>query len=111
MLVRTGAGAGAPREKGSGKRMSALRRFVTPLAILAAVILIFLENPFVAPPEAIVPGLTVAFWILAIVVAVTLFGDRKAPGATAIEIEGPAFSRFLLGNSRAGLFWLPIRLF
>ena len=28
-----------------------------------------------------------------------------------VEIEGPAFTRFLLNNSRAGLFWLPIRVF
>ena len=28
-----------------------------------------------------------------------------------MEIEGPAFTRFLFNNSRAGLFWLPIRLF
>ena len=27
------------------------------------------------------------------------------------RIEGPAFARFLFNNSRAGLFWLPIRLF
>ena len=36
---------------------------------------------------------------------------RKDPGGETIEIEGPAFTRFLTGNSRAGLFWLPIRLF
>ena len=36
---------------------------------------------------------------------------RKEPGGETIEIEGPAFTRFLFGNSRAGLFWLPIRLF
>ena len=40
-----------------------------------------------------------------------LFELRKAPGGETIEIEGPAFTRFLFGNSRAGLFWLPIRLF
>ncbi len=28
-----------------------------------------------------------------------------------MEIEGPPFARFLFGNSRAGLVWLPIRLF
>ena len=36
---------------------------------------------------------------------------RKEPGGETIEIEGPAFTRFLFSNSRAGLFWLPIRLF
>ena len=28
-----------------------------------------------------------------------------------VEVEGPAFTRFLFSNTRAGLFWLPIRLF
>ena len=28
-----------------------------------------------------------------------------------MEIEGPAFARFLTSNSRAGLVWLPVRLF
>ncbi|OGO56743.1 MAG: DoxX family protein [Chloroflexi bacterium RBG_16_72_14] len=28
-----------------------------------------------------------------------------------MDIEGPAFTRFLFGNSQAGLFWLPIRLY
>ena len=40
-----------------------------------------------------------------------LFEDRKEPGGETVEIEGPAFTRFLFSNSRAGLFWLPIRLF
>jgi hypothetical protein len=35
----------------------------------------------------------------------------QATGGETIEIEGPAFTRFLFGNSQAGLFWLPIRLF
>src|SRR6185436_1694610 len=55
--------------------------------------------------------LSVIFWILAIVVALALFEDRNAPGATSVEIEGPAVTRFLFSNSRAGLLWLPIRLF
>ncbi|MBI3745024.1 MAG: DoxX family membrane protein [Chloroflexi bacterium] len=54
---------------------------------------------------------TVAFWILAIVVVALLFGDRTSADATVVEVEGPAFTRYLFGNTRAGLFWLPIRLF
>ena len=46
-----------------------------------------------------------------LVLLLALFELRKAPGGETIEIEGPAFTRFLFGNSRAGLFWLPIRLF
>ena len=38
-------------------------------------------------------------------------GCARTPGATSVEIEGPAFTRFLFCNTRAGLFWLPIRLF
>jgi thiosulfate dehydrogenase [quinone] large subunit len=28
-----------------------------------------------------------------------------------VNVEGPAFSRFLFNNTAAGLFWLPIRVF
>ncbi|MEO5918867.1 MAG: hypothetical protein ABIQ17_04845, partial [Candidatus Limnocylindrales bacterium] len=51
------------------------------------------------------------FWIIAIVVVAMFFTDRKAPGAEVVEVEGPAFTRFLFSNTRAGLFWLPVRLF
>ena len=40
-----------------------------------------------------------------------LFQERNQPGGETIEIEGPAFTRFLFGNSKAGLFWPPIRLY
>jgi thiosulfate dehydrogenase [quinone] large subunit len=91
--------------------MSALRRFATPLGLIAAALLIFMVNPWFAPPESISGAVTIAFWVLLIVLIVVLFEDRKAPGASSVEIEGPAFTRFLFSNSRAGLFWLPIRLF
>ena len=55
--------------------------------------------------------MTVTFWVSFIALLVVLFEMRKEPGGETIEIEGPAFTRFLFGNSRAGLFWLPIRLF
>ena len=35
----------------------------------------------------------------------------RTRAATAVEVEGPAFTRYLFSNTRAGLFWLPIRLF
>ena len=89
------------------------RTLVMPLALLAAVILFYLENPWVYPapgsPELAVA--TVAFWVLTIVVLVLMFEDRKSPGAEVVEVEGPAFARYLFSNSRAGLFWLPIRIF
>ena len=91
--------------------MSALRRFATPLGLIAAALLIYMVNPWFTPPESISGAITIAFWAVLIVLMVVLFQDRKAPGATSVEVEGPAFTRFLFGNSRAGLFWLPIRLF
>jgi thiosulfate dehydrogenase [quinone] large subunit len=91
--------------------MSTLRRYVTPLAILAAAILVYLENGFVEPPESLAPALTVAFWVLSVVVLLALFSDRSEPAAATVEIEGPAFTRYLFSNTRAGLFWLPVRVF
>ena len=51
------------------------------------------------------------FWVSFIALLVVLFEMRKEPGGEDVEVEGPAFTRFLFGNTRAGLFWLPIRLF
>jgi thiosulfate dehydrogenase [quinone] large subunit len=94
--------------------MQALRRYVAPLALVAAALLIWMENPWVNP-EDISPDVrtaaTVAFWVLSILVIVLLFSDRRQPEAEVVEVEGPAFTRYLFSNTRAGLFWLPIRLF
>ncbi len=89
------------------------RNLATPLALVAAVVLIYMENPwfFPAPGTTERTVATVAFWILAIVVLVLMFEDRKSPAARTVEIEGPAFARYLFGNTRAGLLWLPIRIF
>ena len=85
---------------------------VTALAAIATLLLVWMENPwFVLEKGDLRQIVTIAFWVLAIAVAVLLFRDRKEPGSSEVEIEGPAFTRFLFGNSRAGLFWLPIRLF
>ena len=97
--------------------MSSLRRYATPLALLAAILVFWMEVPIeeIRPETLGGEGLrsivTVAFWILAIVVVALLFSDRKTADATVVEVEGPAFTRYLFGNTRAGLFWLPIRLF
>ncbi|MFV2063550.1 MAG: DoxX family membrane protein [Chloroflexota bacterium] len=60
-------------------------------------------------------ALTWAFWLAVIALVVVLFQQRSEPGATEVETEveteGPAFVRFLFRNSRAGLLWLPIRVF
>ena len=94
--------------------MKQLRGLVVPLAAVAALLLIYMENPWVNPEDVstdLRTITTVAFWALAILVAVVLFSDRHDPEADVVEVEGPAFTRYLFSNTRAGLFWLPIRLF
>ena len=98
--------------------MSTLRRFVTPLAVLAAAIVFYIEAPFsslglagLEASKSVESLLAVIFWALAIVVVFALFQDRRSPEAQVVEVEGPAFTRFLFSNTRAGLFWLPVRLF
>ena len=63
------------------------------------------------PDSTASQAVTIVFWVSFLALLVVLFEMRKEPGGETIEIEGPAFTRFLFGNSRAGLFWLPIRLF
>jgi thiosulfate dehydrogenase [quinone] large subunit len=98
--------------------MSTLRGFVVPLGIVAAAIVLYLSAPLemiglgsLEPTKDVFTILSVIFWILAIVIFLALFADRKAPGAATVEVEGPAFTRFLFSNTRAGLLWLPVRLF
>ena len=91
--------------------MAVLRKYVTPLAIVAAAVLFYLENPWVEVPSSLSPALTVLFWALAIIVVVLMFEDRKSPESQVVEVEGPSFARYLFSNTRAGLFWLPIRIF
>lgn len=92
--------------------MPILRGLAIPIGAVAAILLFVLFNPWlVVEPGTLRQVLTVAFWVAFIVLLVALFEDRKNPESKEVEIEGPAFTRFLFGNSRAGLFWLPIRLF
>jgi thiosulfate dehydrogenase [quinone] large subunit len=97
-----------------------LRKYVVWMAAVAAVILVWLQVPadwvvtksiYLKPGETPNNILTWAFWILSIVIVLTLFTDRRKPEASVVEVEGPAFSRYLFSNTRAGFFWLPIRLF
>ena len=89
------------------------RSLVTPLGVIAAVVLVYMENPWFAPEDGstIRAVATVVFWILAIALLFLMFQDRNAPGAQIVEVEGPAFTRYLFSNTRAGLLWLPIRIF
>ncbi len=93
--------------------MSALRRLAVPIGVLAAILLVILFNPWFVVEEGtpLRTALTIAFWVTFVVLLVALFEDRRSDEAGEVEIEGPRFARFLFNNSRAGLFWLPIRLF
>ena len=93
--------------------MSALRRLAVPIGIVAAVLLALLFNPWIVIEEGSTARtvLTVAFWVAFLVLLIALLEDRRDADAGEVEIEGPRFARFLFNNSRAGLFWLPIRLF
>jgi thiosulfate dehydrogenase [quinone] large subunit len=93
--------------------MSMLRGLAIPIGVVAAVLLFLMFNPWLKIDEGTTlrQVLTAAFWVAFVVLLVALFEDRKNPDSKDVEIEGPAFTRFLFGNSRAGLFWLPIRLF
>jgi thiosulfate dehydrogenase [quinone] large subunit len=93
--------------------MSDARRLVVPVAVVAAVLLFLLINPWF-PLESgttINQIVTVAFWILALAVVVLMYLDSRDPETPQVEVESPRFPRYLFGNTRAGLFWLPIRLF
>jgi thiosulfate dehydrogenase [quinone] large subunit len=91
--------------------MSALRRSAIPIGIAAAVLLFLLVNPWLVLDGTVKQIVTVAFWLIFIVLLIALFEDRNDPEGSEIEVEGPRFVRFLFNNTRAGLFWLPIRLF
>jgi thiosulfate dehydrogenase [quinone] large subunit len=94
--------------------MSATRRAVTWLGGLAALILFWMENPWFRPEDlgdSVRTAATLTFWVLFIIVIALMFQARRDSGATEVQVEGPAFARFLFSNTQAGLFWLPIRLF
>ena len=91
--------------------MSMLRGLAIPIGIVAAILLVLLFNPWVVIEGDLNRILTILFWVTFVVLLVALFEDRKTAEADEVEIEGPRFVRFLFNNSRAGLFWLPIRLF
>jgi thiosulfate dehydrogenase (quinone) large subunit len=91
--------------------MAQLRTLAVPVGVFAAVLLFLLVNPWIVLEGTISQIVTVAFWLSFILLLIILFSLRDEPDAENIEVEGPAFTRFLFNNPRAGLFWLPIRLF
>jgi len=97
-----------------------LRQFrwlVRPVAAVAVVALAWLELPALFEMEGLIPEgdlftiLTWVFWTSSILLALLLFTDRNVPDAKVVEVEGPGFARYLFSNTRAGLFWLPIRVY
>ena len=92
--------------------MSSARSAAAVTGGLATLLLLWMVNPWVAVPDSLSQAVTVAFWVLAIALVVLLVRDARRDSASdMVEVEGPAFTRFLFGNSRAGLVWLPIRVF
>jgi thiosulfate dehydrogenase (quinone) large subunit len=92
--------------------LSGQRSIATVIGVIATLLLVWMVNPWVAVPDSLSQIVTISFWVLAIALVVVLYLDaRKDPESDQVEIDGPGFTRFLFGNSRAGLFWLPIRLF
>jgi thiosulfate dehydrogenase [quinone] large subunit len=92
--------------------MSQTRSTAAVVGAVATILLLWMVNPWVNVPDSLSQLVTGTFWILAIVLVILLYIDaRRDPQSGTVEIEGPAFARFLTSNSRAGLVWLPIRLF
>jgi thiosulfate dehydrogenase [quinone] large subunit len=93
--------------------MTSKRNLAGFFGAVAALLLFYLVNPWVNPdPKGSISQIvTVGFWLSFIILLVILFEMRKEPGGETIDIEGPSFTRFLFGNSRAGLFWLPVRIY
>jgi thiosulfate dehydrogenase (quinone) large subunit len=96
--------------------LATLRRFVVPLAIVAAAIVVYVEAPYaalgltgLAPDETVETFLAGIFWILAVLVVIGLLVDQRAQPRT--EVEGSAFVRYLFHNPKAAALWLPVRLF
>ncbi len=89
-----------------------LRMAAMVLGVVAALSLFYLVNPWAKASGDIRNVTTWVFWVASIALVVVIYLERKdAPESDAVEMEGPAFARFLFNNRRAGLVWLPIRLF
>jgi thiosulfate dehydrogenase (quinone) large subunit len=96
----------------SDDRVTRDRPLAVGLGVAAALVLLWMVNPWVGVPEGIRPIVSLVFWGLAIALLVVLYLSARAePGSGEVQIEGPGFVRFLFNNSAAGLFWLPVRIF
>ena len=79
--------------------VASARRLVAPIAALAAGVMFLLYNPWIVVPDSAKPALTVVLWLSFVVVLVLLFTDRKNPNSEVVEVEGPAFTRYLFSNT------------
>jgi len=92
--------------------MSDRKNLLMAVGAITTVLLLLAVNPWFQLPEGTLRDVvTWGFWAAFVVLLVLLFAERRQPGGEEVEIEGPAFTRFLFNNSRAGLFWLPVRIF
>jgi thiosulfate dehydrogenase [quinone] large subunit len=92
--------------------MGGLTTVTKAVAAIAAVLLIIVAQPFFEIDANLKTYISYAFWIVSIVMMILIYRDsRQGAESDEVEIEGPAITRFLFSNSRAGLIWLPVRLF
>jgi thiosulfate dehydrogenase (quinone) large subunit len=92
--------------------MSSLRTAIYILGAVAAITLALLIIPAVGLTGDVRTYVTWLFWVSFIALLVALFMySRREPGSDEVQVDGPAFARFLFNNKAAGLFWLPIRVF
>jgi thiosulfate dehydrogenase [quinone] large subunit len=80
------------------------------VGLITALLGLYTVNPWFEPPESIATYVDWGLWVGFVILLVLLYRERKTHAGETVEIEGPAFARFLFSNSRAGLFWLPVRL-
>ena len=91
--------------------MSGYRQWAVGIATVAVILLVWLVNPW-SKVEGDLRGIvTIAFWVLAIALIVVLYLSRQETGPTEVSVSGPAITQFLFHDARAGLIWLPIRVF
>ncbi len=92
--------------------MNTLRMVIYVLGAVPAVTLALLITPAFGISGDLRTYLTWLFWVAFVGLLIALYiNSRREPEADEVQIEGPAFARFLFNNRAAGLFWLPIRVF
>lgn len=91
--------------------MSRYRQWAVGIGGVAVLLLAWLTNPWFTVEGDLRGIVTIAFWVLAVALVVVLYLDRRETGPQEVSVSGPAFTQFLFHDARAGLIWLPIRVF